>query len=494
MPFLTPYVRAAYPAVAVETVEEERFLGTLLSELEGRPVLTVAADQKLRDAREGGVVDPACPYPKAFQHVAQREDHVLVVFDFQHVVQNPAAYRALKQCFSALKARGSIVVLVAPAWKLPPELEHDVPVLQWRLPTREELRQALDLVAEAAGVQVPEEEVGALLDAASGLTLQEAENTFALSLAERAKFDARLIEREKMRLVRQSGYLEVWPPVPPEEVGGLGGLKDYFIHEVVPAKDDPLLAVRGILLVGVPGTGKSLSAKAAGALLGWPVLRLDISSLKGSLVGQSEQNMRNALKVADAVAPCVLWLDEIEKGVGGYASSAHTDSGTTLGMVGILLTWMQEHTSPVLVVATCNDYQKLPPELTRAGRFDERFFVDLPSLPERREIAAVHLRKYGCWENVPDPEALTDHIAHITQDWTGAEIEQLVKSAARRTRRTPTPDVIEACAREIKPISRVRAQEIEELRRWARESLRLANTPDGHENPAQEKLGRKLDL
>jgi ATP-dependent 26S proteasome regulatory subunit len=485
MCILQKYAAAAYPAVAVETVEEERLQAHLLAEFPDRAIFSIAAVGGLKDVRRGAVVDPAAQFTKAFVAVAQKENAILIVYDFQHIVHNAPAYRSLKDVLPALKARGSMIILVAPAWRLPAELEHDIPVIQFPLPTREELRAALEVVTSAIGATVDNPQP--LLEAAAGLTLQEAENSFALAVVEgRGQIDDRIVEREKMRLVRQSGYLEVSAPVPLETVGGLQGLKDYILSEVLPAKDDPELFVRGILLVGVPGTGKSLSAKAVGAVLRWPVLRLDIGALKGSLVGQSEQNMRAALKLADAVAPCVLWLDEIEKGVGGYASSAHTDSGVTLGMVGALLTWMQEHTTPVTVVATCNDYTKLPPELTRAGRFDERFFVDLPSASEREEIARVHLARFG-----GDP-ALAEFIAGITEDWTGAEIEQLVKSAARRTRRQITVEAIETCAREIKPIAHVRADEITKLREWAKQSLRLANTPSVPQAQTQiRKMGVK---
>jgi ATP-dependent 26S proteasome regulatory subunit len=478
---LKKYAAAAYPAVAVETVEEERFQAHLLEEFPDRAIFAIAAIGGLRDIRRGAVVDPAAQFAKAFAIVSQKENTLLIVYDFQHIVHNAPAYRSLKDVLLALKARGSMIILIAPAWRLPAELEHDIPVVQFALPTREELRTALEVVTSAVGAAI--EEPQPFLEAAAGLTLQEAENSFALAVVEgEGQIDDRVVEREKMRLVRQSGYLEVSSPVALESVGGLQGLKEYVLSEVLPVKDDPDLFVRGILLVGVPGTGKSLSAKSVGAVLRWPVLRLDIGALKGSLVGQSEQNMRSALKLADAVAPCVLWLDEIEKGVGGYASSAHTDSGVTLGMVGALLTWMQEHATPVTVVATCNDYTKLPPELTRAGRFDERFFVDLPSAIEREEIARVHLTRFS-----GDP-VLAEFIASITDDWTGAEIEQLIKSAARRTKRQITREAIETCAREIKPIAHVRADEITKLREWAKQSLRLANTPA----PTVTQIGRKI--
>jgi hypothetical protein len=426
----------------------------------------------LRDCKEGGVVDAAAQYPKAFAFCASHPGSVLLVFDLQTLVKNAGIYRSLKDCFPALKANGSMVVLVAPVWSLPAELAHDLPVLQFALPTREELGAALGVVVKSLGDKAGEFDAAALLDAGAGLTLQEAENSFALARIESGRLDPAMVEREKMRLVRSSGFLEVSQAADPADVGGLQALKDYITQEVIPSKGDDKLRVRGLLLVGVPGTGKSLASRAAGSLLGWPVVRLDFGALKAGLVGQSESNLRGALKLADAIAPCVLWIDEIEKGVGGFASSAQSDGGTTLAMVGALLVWMAEHTSAVIVVATCNDYRKLPAELTRAGRFDERFFVDLPSGAERFEIADVHLRKYADMLN----HALCSLIADISDGWTGAEIEQLIKSAARRGGKAITPDLIPLCARDIKPISRVRADEITALRDWARESLRIANT------------------
>lgn len=476
---LKPYVRAAFPAVAVSTVEEERFIQYLLADFPEKAVLMVSASGGIQDLRIRTVIDADANFSKALALVAERTDTLLVLLDWQHVARNAVAYRALKDHFAALKSNGSCVICVAPSWNLPHELEHDLPVLEWRLPDRDQLRSALLVVAESVGEGVTPEQEGACLNAAAGLTLQEAENSFALALVERGTIDPMRVEQEKMRLVKNSGYLEVWASVPPESVGGLDALKNYFEDEVLPCRDDTDLRVRGVMLIGVAGSGKSLAAKAAGAVLGWPVLRMDISALKGSLVGQSESNMRAALKLAEAVAPCVLMLDELEKSIGGYQSSAQTDSGVTLGMVGTLLTWMQEHQSPILTLATCNDYQKLPVELTRAGRFDERFFVDLPVRSEREAIAQIHLSRFSCQgEGVQGNNVLAGHIAESTQGWTGAEIEQLVKSAARRSQRTPTLEILSACAAEIKPISVVRAQEVEALRTWARESLRMANSAD----------------
>ena len=496
---LLSYRRAGYPIVAISTVEERRFLDELKRELiasdrriESINLNSISALQSISTQRyshgewlfnaESG---SKSNFNDAFRNAAEFDDTILLVHDWQHVIGNGPAYRTLLDSIADLKSHGSIVILIAPHWKLPAELEHEIPVIEHGLPTRQDLNRALDVIVESIDggeSEVSDELRERVLDAARGLTLDEAESAIALSLIQTDTISPKAIEAEKMQLVKKSGFLEYSKPAAADQVGGLGGLKTYLAEEVLPVKGDDQLRVRGLLLVGVPGTGKSLAARAAGSQLNWPVLRLDVASLKGGLVGQSEQNMRAALQLAEAVSPCVLWLDEIEKGIGGFASSAATDGGTTLGMVGILLTWLQEHNEPILTIGTCNDYDKLPPELTRAGRFDERFFVDLPNAAERREIATVHLDRFDCTTPDDVTEALSndtdtvDLIVSLTDKWTGAEVEQLVKSAARRCQRQPTATAIRESAEEIKPISKVKSKEIKALQDWAAGTLRVANT------------------
>jgi hypothetical protein len=475
------YVRCGYPAIAVESSEEGRLIAEVFAlkstkALKDIEIFIISGSQKFSTVDAKGNVKPVADgysFPRAFSTVAEKKQSVLIAFDFQHMVNNPAGYRNLKDQFALLKRNGSCVILAAPSWNLPPEMTHEIPVLDFALPTRSQLSTALDLIVDSGSITPPDDMLRAeCLDAASGLTLEEAENAFALSLAKTKVLAPAHIADEKMKLVKASGLLELKPP-PPIQPGGLGEVKRYIDQEVVTVKNDDLLAPRGIMFVGMPGGGKSLTSQAIGGWLGWPVLRLDVAGLKGSLVGQSEGNMRKALKLADAVSPCVLWIDEIEKGVGGVSSSAASDGGTTLGMVGILLTWLQEHKTRVFVVATCNKYELLPSELTRAGRFDERFFVDLPNELERGEIAMVHLARFS---TADDNKSLSEAIIPLTDQWTGAEIEQLIKSAARRTKRVVTIDALKDAAKDIRPISHVKADEISKLRNWAKATFRMANT------------------
>jgi SpoVK/Ycf46/Vps4 family AAA+-type ATPase len=296
----------------------------------------------------------------------------------------------------------------------------------------------------------------------------------ALAVSETGALDAEVVQREKLRTIKADGSLQVWPAARDGQFGGYAGLQTYLRAEVLPSMSDRELAVRGLLMVGVPGTGKSLAARVCGGILGWPVIRWDVTACKGSLVGETERRMREATARLEALAPAVVVVDEIEKAVGGHASSANTDSGVTLGQVGHLLTWLQEHTAPLFVVMTCNDYAKLPPELTRPGRIDAQFFLDVPSASERAEIAAIHLKRFG----QSGAEAMAPVVAEIASDWTGAEIEGLVRSAARQTRREITEASLRESSRHIRPIVRTRASEITALRQWAREALRPASASE----------------
>ena len=469
------YRAAGYPAVAVRTEDEDSVRRALVSP----QTATFSARGRLV-GHDGRIIQEPCAAAQAFAWAADGEGRVLVVLDLQHVIQNGPIYRALLDVIQGCKARGSMIVMVAPAWTLPAELAHYVPVIDWDLPGADARLAVFRDLAVQAGQQI--DDPSCLAGASAGLTLEETESAGALSLVETGTLDPNVIQREKCRRLRSTGYLSVESSAPESAVGGLGELRDWLHHEVAPVMDDPALRVRGALLVGVPGTGKSLSARVAGGILGWPVIRLDLSACRGSLVGQTEERVRTALRMVESISPAVLWLDELEKAVGGYASSAKTDGGTTLGAVGHLLTWLQEHRSPVFVLATCNDYTALPPELTRAGRMDERWFVDLPTREERVEIAAVHLRRLGC------DESLAGTVADLSDKWTGAEIESCVLSAARRTRRIVTEDALRTAAAAVRPISRTRAAEIDSLRKWAADSLRPANRAS---SPAAQPLGRR---
>ncbi len=375
--------------------------------------------------------------------------------------------------------------------KLPAELEKDIAVVDYGLPDYGDLDGILEKVMQAVkdtpqiDCKLSELERDQVLKAAQGLTAMEAENVFAKSLIEKHRFDVDVVLSEKEQIIRKSGILEYYPfSESLQDVGGLDLLKDWMQKRTVAfterAREFGLPAPRGVLLLGVQGCGKSLSAKAIGSLWRLPLLRLDVGRIFGGIVGQSEENMRKAIRVAESVAPCILWLDELEKGFAGTQSSGISDGGTTSRVFGTFLTWMQDKTVSAFVVATSNDVTTLPPELLRKGRFDEIFFIDLPSSDERKQIFAIHLAKRQ--RKVEDFDL--ERLAEVTPGFSGAEIEAVVVEALYdafdETSELNTESLIAAAAHTV-PLAVTMRERIEELRDWANTRARMASSEAGED-------------
>jgi SpoVK/Ycf46/Vps4 family AAA+-type ATPase len=399
--------------------------------------------------------------------------------------KSSAVVRKLRDLVPSLHTSFKTVVLLSPVLHLPAELEKEVTVVDWDLPSLLELDGLLNRVVRSVegepglNVDLTPAQREAVLKAALGMTLDEAENVFAKCLVEKKGFDVDLIVAEKEQVIRKSGVLEYfhWSEGV-QDVGGLEKLKEWLSERAdaftEKARAFGLPAPKGLLLLGVQGCGKSLMAKAVACEWKLPLLRLDMGRIFAGLVGASEENARKAVKVAEAVAPCVLWLDEIEKGLSGTRSSGELDAGVTSRVFGTLTTWLQEKTAPVFVVATANDITQLPPELLRKGRFDEIFFVDLPSEEERREILSIHLRRRKRDPAAFDLQALADK----SEGFSGAEIEQAVIAALHRAfrqdRQMTTEDILAAMGDTI-PLVVTMEEEIESLREWARLRARPAS-------------------
>lgn len=382
-----------------------------------------------------------------------------------------------------------IVVLSTPLLGLPIDLRKEIPSLELELPGVEDLRVVLRDAAGALAVRADEDD--ALLNAARGLTVMEARLAFGKAAAELGRLDhgaVRLVAREKERIIKQSEVLEYYPTeASMADVGGLDALKEWLTRRGrafgAGAREYGLDAPKGVLLLGVQGCGKSLLAKAVAATWQFPLLRFDMGKVFGGIVGQSESNIRLALQVAQALAPCVLWIDEIEKGLAGMGSSDQTDGGTTARVVGTLLTWMQEKRDPVFVVATANRIDMLPPELLRKGRFDEIFFVDLPTAVVREEILKIHLRKK---QRNPGEYDLANLTAN-SLGFSGAELEEAVREglydAFSDGKELATEHIARAIGKTF-PLSRTMRDQIENLRRWAKVRARLASSHAAEPLPA----------
>jgi SpoVK/Ycf46/Vps4 family AAA+-type ATPase len=336
------------------------------------------------------------------------------------------------------------------------------------------LEAVLQRLTQTPGVRVNLTRLGRekLVQAALGLTAAQAQRVFAKAIVSAGTLDDRdidLVTQEKKEIIRESEALEFYAVTEtPDDVGGLGVLKEWlrlreraFTQE---ARDYGLPAPKGIALIGVPGTGKSLTAKMIGGLWRLPLLRLDVGALFGSLVGESEERVRRALRLAETVAPAILWIDELEKAL----AHGGLDSGTSTRVFGTILTWMQEKTAPCFVVATANAIADLPPEVLRKGRFDEIFFLDLPTLEERQEIFAVHLRKRKRLQQDFDIARL----ARESEGYVGAELEQAIIDAMyvgfNAGREFSTDDIAGALRRQV-PLSISQRETIGALRNWLRE-------------------------
>jgi hypothetical protein len=361
-------------------------------------------------------------------------------------------------------------------------------VLDIPLPTFEDLRQLLAEIVQVlkknnrTAIDLERGDAEALVKAAQGLTLSEAENAFAKAIAKDNRLDASdvpLILDEKRQVIRKSGLLEYYPVQEGlKQIGGVDNLK-FWLGRRAPAFGEAarrfgLPEPKGLLLLGIQGCGKSLTAKAVAAQWSLPLLRLDVGRIFSGLVGSSEENLRKAIRVAESVAPAVLWIDEIEKGLSGISSSGATDSGVTARVFGGLLTWLQEKTAPVFVIATANRIEALPPELLRKGRFDEIFFLDLPSGEERREILDIHLRK-----RKRDPARFDlPELAKLAENFSGAELEQAVVEglyhAVSDGKDLEQAHLVKALG-ETLPLATTMKEEIARQREWAKTRTRPAS-------------------
>jgi MoxR-like ATPase len=479
---------ANVPIAAVITYEEERVLKALVG-LEGGEKLGITVwdlADGFSTVREGTAPFPAkdCTVETVLEHIATKAPHahVFVLRDFHHAWSQKKGYvtRKLRNMAPALRAKSQYIILTMPRADLPLELRDDVVVLHVPLPDHGEVSRLFDEVtARLDRSRLPTEGVrDKLISSALGLTTNQARLAFSRVLAQHGKFDERGIELvtwAKREAIRESGALEFWPAEEGEAgVGGLDLLKAWLKKRAIAfgaeARESKVPLPRGVALIGVPGTGKSLSAKMLSGLWKLPLLRLDVGAVFGSLLGESEKNLRDAIALAETVSPCILWIDEMEKAFAGSSAAAGVlSSGAASRVFGTFLTWMQEHRSPVFVLATANEVEGLPPELM--GRFDRTFFLDLPSREERREIFAIHLRRAG--ETFPDRRFRLDTLADKTVGFVGREIEQAVREAqftalADDNREVEDDDILRAIE-EIVPLARSHTEVIEEIRRWRAE-------------------------
>ncbi|MFO0652754.1 MAG: AAA family ATPase [Polyangiales bacterium] len=501
---LRVYIRARYPALWLSTDEEERtarMLAALGGELK-RPVLSWTCTTGFDEARfvldravtPRGIPDAPPPAPirqpeKALEHLIQHPEKALfVLHDLHPYLEDPVIVRKLRDAVSHARRAFKTILIVSPITKIPEELARDITVIDVPPPDERELasllRSFIESLRSVGRVTVDDDPTlfERVVHAARGLTETQAIQAFSRAAVNDMRFgldDLPLILDEKKQIVRRSGSLEYFDHDESlSTVGGIDGLKQWLASRTRAfgdkAREYGLPQPRGVLLLGVQGCGKSLTAKAIASHWRLPLLRLDVGSVFSPYVGGSEANMRKALATAEALAPVVLWLDEVEKGFGGTSGSGNADAGASLRVFSTFLTWMQERKRPVFVVATANRIAELPPELLRKGRFDEIFFVDLPTAKEREAIFEIHVRKRR-----RDPRSFdVGAVAKATDGFNGAEVELALVSAMYAAfsagREVSTDDVLTA-ARETVALSTTMAEDIAALRMWAKTRARSAS-------------------
>jgi ATPase family associated with various cellular activities (AAA)/AAA+ lid domain len=386
---------------------------------------------------------------------------------------------------TTVRERAQAVIVLSPSGDIPPELAGHATVIEMPMPDREEIAAVLDSLVEQydLGEKMQNGRREAAIDAAVGLTQIEAQACYSKSLVMTRDIDPVAVTKEKKTVIARERVLEWFDPIPGglDAVGGLENLKAWLVARAsayTPAAREYGLPVpKGGLLAGIPGCGKSLTAKAIATAWGVPLLKVDLGAIKSKFVGESESNLRRAFRVIETVGRCVVWFDEIEKALQG-ATSGSADGGVSSDALGAVLNWMQERKSDAFVMATANDVESLPPELLRKGRFDEVWWVDLPTRTERAAILDATLRQF----KRSDGSVNLDRIADVTEGFTGSEIAALVPDAmyvafADGARQIRTDDLI-AAAKTVVPLSKTAAEKITRLRNWATGRARPASAPD----------------
>jgi ATPase family associated with various cellular activities (AAA) len=478
-------LRSGVPIIAVETSDESRFIELLHDVAGSRPASahlplfrwTVTDGLQRIDLALEAQRHNAAPSDVLGHIRAARKRGLYALLDFHPYLQDPVNVRLLKDIALDAQRTGSVIMLISHAVEIPAELRNFCARFEMALPGPEERREiilrAVDAYRQAhpgARVVADPKAVELLVKNLSGLTHADAER-----LAHNAVFhdgaitaeDVPAVMQAKYELLNAGGALSFeYETAGFDTIAGFRNLKVWLQQRRGAFSDDRpsgLDLPKGFLLLGVQGCGKSLAAKAAASAFGVPLLRLEFGALFNKYHGETERNLREALKLAELMSPCVLWLDEIEKGLAG----GNDETGTSRRVIASFLTWMAERKAAVLLVATANDIAALPPELIRKGRFDEIFFVDLPSASVRADILAIHLTERGL-----DPAAMDiARLAHATEGFSGAEIEQGIVAAlyaAHALRKRPEAKHLLAEFRKTRPLSVVMAERIDALRGWAR--------------------------
>jgi SpoVK/Ycf46/Vps4 family AAA+-type ATPase len=513
---LVPYFKAGYPVLYLLTHEEARAEDEIVHAAE----ICKRTDIKLWSCTDGlynvrtktKQTDLDAPAKALEVILAAKEKNTVYVFrDLHRFFEQPKVLRLLRDIAIQFRQGQKTIIIISPIGKIPPEIERDITLIEYKLPGRAQLNKVLDGLIDGnkALDKIDADDRLKIVEASLGLTTSEAENAMAKAVIE-AKGEwtgvSKTVMREKAMMVKKTGILEYFETAEQsKDVGGLENLKKWiderkeaFTQE---ARDFGLPTPRGCVLVGLPGCGKSLCAKVIANMMGVPLIRFDIGRVFAGLVGQSEQNMRTALQTIEAIGNCVVWIDELEKAFAGAGSSQSGDSGVTQRVFGNFLTWMQERKGASFVVATVNRIGGIPPELLRKGRVDEIFFVDLPDEKEREEIFKIHVNKRKRdAEKMSKDDFWQDCIKH-SDGFSGAEIEEAVITGLykafhldrkSKVKKDLQAIYIDAAVQNTVPVSKSQADNLKDMLQWARDNAVPASKREKLSD--DQKLRRSLDI
>jgi SpoVK/Ycf46/Vps4 family AAA+-type ATPase len=456
---LSELVRACFTGIWIESDEHDDALAEIaqLCRSENWRLASWDIDQGLRLAGHDALVDSTSADPlsavRALSTLASADQPALLVLvNFHRYLQSAEIVQTVARQIAIGKQARTYVVVLSSMVAIPTELEKQFVVLEHELPARDQLLQIARGVATQEGELPLGIDLERMLDAAAGLTRYEAEGAFSLSLVRHGQLKSDVLWQQKAQMLKKSGLLSLYEGDDKfHDLGGLEAVKSFCLRALRrQSNPNPLLSPRGVLLLSPPGCGKSQFAKSLGNETERPTLSLDVGSLLGSLVGESERNLRQALGIVEAMSPCIVFIDELEKGLAG--ANGQGDSGVSARMFGRLLSWLNDRTCDAFVVGTCNDISKLPPEFARAERFDAVVFVDLPDRDQRAKIWEMHLQRFGLDPKQPRPS---------DEQWSGAEIRACCRLAAL----LDLPVI--AASQNVVPVAVTAAESIERLRAWA---------------------------
>jgi len=484
---LTLLLKARYPVIFIDTIEEDRVEYVIRKHIKTNLNRSIYSWDFVdgytnNPNNEGFAKRNPLQALELVERLTAETPAIFLLKDFNRFLTDISISRKLKNIGRLLKLQPKTIIIIGSEFNIPNELQDLVTVIQFQLPVKTEISQELTRLIESLNINVDSDLFESLTQACQGLSLERIRRVLSKIIATHKTIDQKSIDillNEKKQIISQTEILEYWSAEKKiTNIGGVKNLKDWLKKRKssfgMQASNYGLPTPRGLLLVGIQGTGKSLTAKAIATEWQLPLLKLDVGKLFGGIVGESESRLRQMIDVSETLAPCILWIDEIDKAFS--INETNGDSGTSNRVLATFISWLSEKTKPVFVVATANNIDRLPLEIIRKGRFDEIFFLDLPQKQEREQIFKIHIQEFR-----PNSWELFDYtkLAQLSESFSGAEIKQSIIEAmyhAFYEEREFTTDDICFALNELIPLAQLESNQTKKLQSWASSGrIRLAS-------------------